>query len=300
MMRGRDRGAGLVSTLSDLTSFFQSILDRSIMATETAVLEWLKPSSSTGSSYNLVGMPWEISRQQNLTPNHPHTIDLYSKGGGAAGYRSQATVIDEYGVAAVVLTAGSPKAAKFVHNAVLKTLIPIVDAIARDQAVVYTGTYASSPCKSVGTISVTIGQDRDSLVIERLERNGRDMLASYRELFVRNVGETLNVSPTVARIYPADITTPSVLTEMDGHNRSVLREVWRLDWELVGNNNTALPGADLGENECWNWAAAGWVYYASESMDRMIFVRDSSTGEVLGVEIEVLRSGLLRKEVTAP
>jgi hypothetical protein len=281
-----------VSTLSDLTAFFHGILDRSVMPTETEVLGWLKPSSSTGSSYNLVGMPWEINREQNLTPNHPHTIDLYGKGGGAAGYRSQATVIDEYGIAVVLLTAGSFKAAHFIHNAVLKTLIPVVDEIAREQAAAaFTGTYAGSQGESGDRINVTIAQDQNSLLLEQLDRNGKDMLASYRELFVKNVGETLDLLPTVARIYPADLAR----AETDGRNSSVVREEWRLEWELVGNDDTALPGADLGKNDCWNWVTGDWVYYASQSMDRIILVKDASTGKVLGVELPVLRSGLLRK-----
>ncbi|KAK4102529.1 hypothetical protein N658DRAFT_340576 [Parathielavia hyrcaniae] len=82
-------GSGLVSTLSDLTAFFHSILDHSIMSTETAVLDWLKPSSfASGSPYYFAGMPWEIYRGYNLTPEHPHNVDMYGKSGGAPGYHA--------------------------------------------------------------------------------------------------------------------------------------------------------------------------------------------------------------------
>ncbi|KAK4096799.1 beta-lactamase/transpeptidase-like protein [Parathielavia hyrcaniae] len=281
-------GSGLVSTLSDLTVFFHSILNRSTMPTETA-----------NSPYDFAGMPWEIYREYNLTPNHPHKVDMYGKGGGAPGYRSQATVIDDYRVAIVLLTAGSPKAANFIHKAVLKTPIPVVDEIARDQAAaVYPGTYVNpGESESADGIEVTIAQDRDLLFLQRLDRNGRDMLASYRELFAANIGVTIGVLPTVARLYPTGIAASSVLTleDRDRGNGAVVREEWRIDWEFVENSETALPGTELGRNHCWNWLTGDWVYHASESMDRIIFVKDVLKGEVLGVKIPVLRSGLLER-----
>ncbi|KAH7230871.1 beta-lactamase/transpeptidase-like protein [Fusarium solani] len=288
-------GAGLVSTLSDLSVFFHSILDRSILDTETDVLAWLKPSSSTGSPYALVGMPWEIYRTQTLTPRHPHTIDLYAKGGAAQGYRSQVAVIDEYGVAIVLLTAGPPKAANFIYNAVLETLVPAIDEAARDQGLAYTGTFVDNRSKSDAAITVTISQDVNSTILAGLEYNGTDMMASYREIFYRNIGKTLDMLPTVARIYPLDIITNSTTKQGNGYEKKVLREEWRIDWDLVTNTATELPGAGVSMNECLYWVAGDWTYYGNESLDRLVFVRDALTREVLGVDIPILRSGFLAK-----
>lgn len=265
------------------------------MDKEIDVLAWLKPTSSTGSLYTLVGMPWEIYRTHNLTPKHPHTIDLYGKGGGAAGYRSQATVIDEYGVAIVLLTAGPPKALNSVYNAALTTLIPAIDEIAREQARKYTGTFTDSHSESSVGLNLTITQDENSIIIAGLERNGTDMLESYRTMFYLNIGESLDMLPIVPRIYPADITTNATTKYEKYNDKSVIREEWRLDWELLDNTATTLPGADLGKNDCLNWIAGDWVYWASESLDRLVFVRDASTGVVKGIEMPALRSGLLRK-----
>jgi hypothetical protein len=63
----------------------------------------------------------------------------------------------------------------------------------------------------------------------------------------------------------------------------------------VANTDTSLPGADLGKDDCVNWVTGDWVYYASESIDRLVFVRDALTREILGAEMPVLRSGVLWK-----
>ena len=122
-----------MSSLSDLSVFVHGILAGTIFNGDTtAVREWLKLASSTGSLYSLVGVPWEIFRANDLTPEHPHTVDIYAKGGGAYGYQSQMAVLDEYGAGIVLLIAGSPLAMQPVYDAVLATLVPALDDIARE------------------------------------------------------------------------------------------------------------------------------------------------------------------------
>jgi Beta-lactamase len=290
-----DSGAGLVSSLSDLTVFFHGILDRSILGTEAEVLTWLKPSSNTGSPYSLVGMPWEIYRTQNLTPKHPHMIDLYAKAGASEGYRSQIAVIDEYGIAVVILTAGNPKAVNFLYNAVLDVLVPAIDDIARDQGRDFTGTFVEYPRDSSVKFKVTIAQDEDSMIIAELMRNGTDMLASYREVFTLNIGHSADRLPTVARIYPTDMNTNSEIQQHQGTGKKVILEEWRIDWDLEVNTATQLPGADGSRNDCLYWVLGDWTYYGQESLDRLVFVRDALTNEVIGLQIPILRSGLLTK-----
>jgi hypothetical protein len=61
---------------------------------QTAVNTWLKPLSTTPQLNTLVGMPWEIYRSDALTPDHPHTIDLYSKRGSTLDYEAYMGIID--------------------------------------------------------------------------------------------------------------------------------------------------------------------------------------------------------------
>jgi hypothetical protein len=195
----------LVSTLSDISIFLRGILDRTILESETEVLEWLKPSSVTGSVSSLVGMPWEIYRTQNLTPSHPHVIDLYAKAGSAYGYQSQIAIIDEYGVAVVLLTADSPTALYILYDAVLSTLVPALDQIAREQAMCYTGSFSRTLDGTGVDFRVNVTQDNDSIILESLERNGTDIMASLHEIMSRTVGQFLDIVPTTARLYQTGV-----------------------------------------------------------------------------------------------
>ena len=127
-------GGGLYSSLNDISALVHSILRKEALSTEAEVRNWLKPRSFTSSPYSLVGRPWEIFRTANLTPEHPHTIDIYGKNGGANGYISQMVVVDQYGVGIVVLNAGSYSSASILYEAMLSTFLPAVEEEARAQA----------------------------------------------------------------------------------------------------------------------------------------------------------------------
>ena len=292
-----------MSSLSDLSVFVHGILAGTIFNGDTtAVREWLKLASSTGSLYSLVGVPWEIFRANDLTPEHPHTVDIYAKGGGAYGYQSQMSVLDEYGAGIVLLIAGSPLAMQPVYDAVLATLVPALDDIAREQVVErgYTGTFvdgAFSPCANESAaaveFNVTVVQDVDSLVVKGIERDGKDILASLHEIWGVTIGGFLAFRPLKARIFPVQIRNEGTLTMPDGTEKRVVREEWRLEWEFEANGNTELPGAGLSNSNCLAWTVTDWLYYGSEPVDRLVFVLDAETQVVLGLEIPYLRSGVL-------
>ncbi|KAF8854004.1 hypothetical protein BDZ45DRAFT_693805 [Acephala macrosclerotiorum] len=118
------------------------------------------------------GRPWEIFRSQNLAPAHPHTIDIYTKGGAAYGYEATMGVIDQYGIGYVVLTAGArgPEAQMPLVQALLVTLTPVVEDKIRETADTYAGT-----CTGVlGEMVVGIG-DGPRLRLLNLSLNGTDM-----------------------------------------------------------------------------------------------------------------------------
>lgn len=262
------------------------------MDTETEVLEWLKPSSTTGSLHSLVGMPWEIFRTQDLTPDHPHTVDIYAKAGAAYGYQSHMAVIDEYGIAVVVLTAGSLEAANVIYDTVLSALVPIIDQLARDQAVQYTGTFTGGT-DTVSSVSVM--QDQQSLVLAGLERNGTDILESLRNILSVAIGSFSDLVPSQARIYPVGIETTSEASKVTKRTKTVILQDWRIDWGFDFEPASELPGAGLSSKNCLAWILTDWIHYGSEPLDRMVFVLDSADRHVVGVEVPFLRTGLLLK-----
>ncbi|KAG6365958.1 hypothetical protein INS49_000134 [Diaporthe citri] len=146
-------GGGLVSTISDLSTFFHAILSRNAtLLPPTAINSWLKPRSPASSSHSSVGAPWEIFTPDagTLTPDHPHTVHIYAKNGAAYGYNAQVALVDDYGVAVVVLTAGEPQAYRFVYDATLSSIVRAVDEAARVEADErgYTGSF-EGPCSGV-------------------------------------------------------------------------------------------------------------------------------------------------------
>ncbi|RYP68738.1 hypothetical protein DL771_006468 [Monosporascus sp. 5C6A] len=308
-------GGGLVSTLSDLSTFFGAILDRTILDTETEVLAWLKPDSVTGSSRSLVGMPWEIYRADGtlLSPSHPRTIDIYAKAGAAYGYAAQAAVIDELGVALVLLTAGSQQSVQYIYDSALWALVPALDEVARDQAGMYEGTYVNTAVDNGNSwdggviLDATFEQDEHSLVLTALHRNGSDILASYRELFAATAGSFINATPTVPRLFPVGVVadgTTTTTTTGDGNEEEeeedVVYEDWRIDWEMEFNGETELPGAGakgMSQDNCLAWPLTDWLHYGSEPLDRIVFIKSAESGEVRGVEVPFLRSGFLDRVV---
>ncbi|KAI0535261.1 beta-lactamase/transpeptidase-like protein [Xylaria digitata] len=299
-------GGGLVSSLSDLSIFVHGILSRTIFDSDTAVREWLKPTSSTGSLHSLVGTPWEIYRTEELTPDHPHVVDIYAKGGAAYGYQAQMAVLDEYGAGIMLLTAGSALATPPLYDAILTALVPALDEIAREQAMErgYAGLFVDgSTCPSNpsskeanGSVAfnVTVVQDQDSLVLQSIERNGTDILASLREIWSVTIGGFLAVAPSKARIFPIDIRNEDLISMSDGTSQRVVREDWRVEWDFTLSGDTDLPGAGLSAKNRLTWTLIDWMYYGSEPIDRIVFVLDAESGDVVGLEIPYLRSGVLQ------
>ncbi|KAI1427779.1 beta-lactamase/transpeptidase-like protein [Xylaria sp. FL1777] len=302
-------GGGLVSSLSDLSVFVHSILDGTVFDSDTAVREWMKPTSSTGSLNSLVGAPWEIYRTREVTPDHPHAVDIYAKGGAAYGYQSQMAVIEEYGAGIVLLTAGSALAISPIYDTILTTLVPVLDEIAREQALsrgyvgifvdgsIYSSTSYSSASgnssESATFFKVTVVQDNDSLFLQGIERNGTDILASLHEIWTVTIGGFLAVTPTKARIFPTLIRNEGSIFMPNGTKKRVIREDWRIEWDFVLDSNTGLPGAGFSSLNCLSWTLTDWMYYGSEPIDRIVFVLDAKSGDIIGLEIPYLRSEVL-------
>ncbi|KAH7014236.1 uncharacterized protein B0I36DRAFT_338453 [Microdochium trichocladiopsis] len=335
-------GGGLVSSLSDLAVFFSTILSPSAQLSSNTTRAWSArswlhdPSILTGSPFSAVGSPWEIYRAQNLVPRHPHTVDIYGKGGSANGYQAQVAVLDEYGVAIILLTAGGGGGAcQNIYDAVLKTLVPVIDEIAREQAADnYVASFSSSypnesessgavqrqrqrhdeqeVCVGMVDFNATVIQDEHSLILESVWRNGTDMLAAYIKLWSVTMGMYVPAVPKMARLFPTDVRAESVLNDtayrgQGGSSSSsngdveVIVEDWRIDWSLeAAGTRSDMPGTGMGpdgasKDNCLGWTWVDWMYYGNEPMDRVVFIREKATGKVLGMEVPYLRSGMLYK-----
>jgi hypothetical protein len=298
-------GGGLISTASDLSTFFHAILSRNTsLLPPTAINTWLQPRSAAGSSRASVGTPWEIFTPDagTLTPDHPHTVPIYAKNGAAYGYNAQVGVVDDYGIAVVVLTAGEARAYGPIYDATLAAVVGAVDEAARAEAGRrgYTGTFEGPCSDGAGAadqafFNVTIEQDVDSLKVSVVERNGSDVLAAVREIWAVTVGQFLP-GPGLGgdlRIFPADMS--EMATTDDG--TKVIREDWRIWWpiEPAANNPISdLPGVGFSaQQDCLRWTTADWLYYGNEALDRLVFVRDSESGMVVGLEMPYLRTSIL-------
>ncbi|KAK3291034.1 beta-lactamase/transpeptidase-like protein [Chaetomium fimeti] len=299
-------GGGLVSTLADLTSFVRAILARdAALGTPAEIRQWLQPRTFSGSRSSAVGLPWEMFRPEPrlLFPGYDaetgeggHTVTIHAKDGAAYGYHARIALLDEYGVGLVLLTAGNQDALGEVYDAALTGLVPALDAVARQQAVEeYGGVFAGVSTEETGAVPVnaTVELDGSSLRLMGLHRKGSDILAALQELWGVTLSEFLpSLDMTgVYRLYPTGIERKAVLAD----GREVVEEDWRVWWEVEYTSQTDMPGNGLSESDCLTWTLADWMYYGSQSADRVMFVKDAETGSVLGLDAPFLRTGIMGK-----
>ncbi|KAM4062705.1 beta-lactamase [Hirsutella rhossiliensis] len=280
-------GGGLVSSLADLSRLAHGILARSIDLTPSQTRQWLKPQAYSG-GYSAVGMPWEIFRPHNLTPRHPHPVTVLGKGGGAQSYHSQFSIVDEYGIGFIVLSAGSMDAALLLYDALLGTFVPAADGASREQAEEqYARTFKAGVCANSSELEVTFDLDQDSLRVLSMRSNGSDMLEALTKVWSLTMGQFMgNLSPA-ARLFPTEQDQEATL-----RGRPVTREVWRLWPELGPAAKSHLPSSGTMADDCLSWTLADWVHYGGEPLDRFLFYKDAQ-GRVVGFEAPFLRSGIL-------
>jgi len=283
-------GGGLVSTLSDLSRFTHGLLSRSLGLSATQIRQWLKPVSFAGGPNSFSGLPWEIFRTSDLVLQHPHPVTVYGKNGGALQYHSQISVVDEYGLALIVLTAGPMQAQQVLTDYMLYAFVPVFDQISRSEADQhYCHTFHSKGINGSGSnLNITIIQDDDSLLIKSFYRDGADVKAAIPELWHLSFGQYGNPYGHTLRLFPTELSVNKTI-------RGVLvqGEVWRLWPEVLYSAISDLPGAGLGTADCTAWTVEDWVYYGGEPTDRVIFYKGPK-GKVIGFEAPFIRSGIMR------
>ncbi|KFY17331.1 hypothetical protein V492_00741 [Pseudogymnoascus sp. VKM F-4246] len=283
-------GGGLFSTSNDMSQFIKSILTHKILS-RTEVNTWLKPLSTTPQLNTLVGMPWEIYRSDILTPDHPHTIDLYSKRGSAMGYEAYIGIIDQYGIGFSVLTAGGfSEAATNLADTLLAVLIPAVETATRSEAQDYVGNFTSS--KEHESAIVTTMDNGPGLILSNLTRNGSDIVGAIQGLWANQPVPLGGLSQTL-RLYPADVSRSVPVTTKcaDGKEttKTQVEEEWRLQFDIVSGNGAPgkLPSTYLVAGACGTFQTPGMLMYGSEGLDRIVFVKEH--GKVVGVKVPSLR-----------
>lgn len=309
-------GGGLVSSLGDLSSFVHAILSHSIFGTtpqaQARVREWLQPRSFLGSPNTFLGQPWEIYRPRPdvLFPDRKgekeaHTVTFVSKDGSAYGYRSRIVMVDEYGIGFVVLVAGDPDSLEVVYGALASILIPAIDEVAREEVTSpggYTGLFKEDVGSANGSsIPVEVKFDMvdggSTLGLIELRRNGSDLVQGLEDAWTYSLGWFLPALKNSGtwRLYPAEISTEAEQI-VGGKKMTVVREDWRIWWDVEVTTKSDLPGRELVAGDCSSWSVADWVYYGGEALDRVVFIKDKDSGEVLGVEFPFLRTGVVRKQ----
>jgi hypothetical protein len=197
-----------------------------------------------------------------------------------------------------VLTAGDQGALPIILDAIYSLVIPAIDDVARDEAAVqYVGTFANSPSSTGGAAAnATLVLDGQSVKLVGLGRDGQDMIAALSAIWQITAGAflppELGAITRGYRLYPSDIQQDTVLED----GRHVIEEDWRFEWgaELTGME-TGLPGKGISNGDCRSWAVTDWIYYGQEALDRVVFVRDAETKDVMGLYVPFLRTGLMTR-----
>jgi hypothetical protein len=221
--------------------------------------------------------------------------------GVAYNYRSRISLLETYGLGLTILTAGDQSALPILFNAVISTLIPAIDAVALEQAAehyagIYTTQNVTPSPNAAATATATVAMDGPSLRLTNLTLNGKDILFGLGEIWKYSLSPLLAAEMAkttgIYRIYPAEI-----YREATWNGRKVVKEDWRFEWGLEENAGaeTDLPGRGISEGECKSWKLVDWLYYGGQSVDRIVFVKDGETGEVVGMQVPFLRTGVLEK-----
>ncbi|OJD21749.1 hypothetical protein ACJ73_06911 [Blastomyces percursus] len=228
-------GGGLYSSTNDLVILASSILQKSMSSSRSM----------------LVDNPWEIQRTTTLTPDHPHTIDIYGKSGGSNGYVSQFSIVDQYGVGFVVLTAGLPGSVSILNEAMIGSLMPAFEQETGDQAHKYIGTftntsdsssqYAKKQSDAPITLSLSM-DDKPSLKLDVLTRSGSSITDAVIGIFSQAL-PMIGILNTYFRLYPSEyeVLVPAnenevysnLPSEYGASGKKLIREHWRINIDTL-------------------------------------------------------------------
>lgn len=228
------------------------------------------------------------------------------------GYRAQMSIVDQYKVGFVVLTAGPVDSLNILNQAVLGMVMPAVEKEAREQARRFTGCWSLAGGGSDGDrVQANITMDTGpGLKLSSITRNGSSILNAIRKIWEYQFTSLgFGILTPDLRIYPTGIETPVPHNEIPalltaaGHpsqsseTADLVRQDWHVNLDIVpldGEAMSDLPGQGSLDAFCASWQTRDWMVYGGEALDRVVFVVDRAReGVVVGVEVPGVRSGLL-------
>lgn len=291
-------GGSFYSTINDLRAFGLSILNSTILS-PSLTRRWLKPHSFTPDTYLTVGAPWEIVP---YPPDDRFPTRVYAKAGSIGLYGSEMGLIPDFNIGFTVLVAGPISAAisAIGSDLIAAPLITAVKAAAQNQTEqLYAGVYEDQATNSSIALSVVDGPDGGpSLHVDSWISNGAD----ERALF----GLLLGVNTSILQL---DFTLfPTGLVGKGPNGTNIVS--WRALYSIVvpqdsssppDNSTTANPSSDPATTDlssifgpftlaCGGWATVDAASYGGISFDEVIFSVDPQSGNVLSMEVRVLRS----------
>ncbi|KAL9949725.1 hypothetical protein ACHAQF_001655 [Verticillium nonalfalfae] len=257
-----DSTGGMFSTPHDLQSFIRSILNHEQLSHANTAM-WLKPVVFTANPAEAVGMPWEIYRPSDLTPDG-RPIETYSKTGNLPFYAAHIAFLPAYGVGLSINTAGQEAftAVRDLLDIVIRTLIPTLESVTRSQAeATYGGTYASE----TGSLTLVVDDGPGLKIEEWMVGNG-----SVLDAWLKFPGRE-DLSSVDARAYPVGIDD-RWLVYFEGHS---------------SRNKTGIFA-----KQCETWIAQDGLRFAGLPIDEIDFKFED--GRVVSVTSPGLRQELLK------
>ncbi|KAI8623634.1 putative secreted beta-lactamase [Xylariaceae sp. FL1651] len=256
--------AGAFSTTNDLATIGKSILNSTLMS-QAVTRRWFSTTSFVETIDQAVGRGWEIFRIRNDN----HSINLYTKSGNWGVYNSVIFLIPDYEFGFSLLTASSTAGgalAESLPNLIINTIVPALEAIAKQQAYKnFGGHYASNATNT--SITVTT-DDWPALKVTEYVAEGVDLLDSVFALFGDNID---------FRLVPNHLY----------HNNHV-------GFTGLYQPPTTIPPKDEFYWPCQAWLDIDDFTYASVPLGSMMFEIDDS-GMASSVRLNALREKLYKE-----
>lgn len=198
----------------------------------------------------------------------------------------------------MILTAGalSVEAQDPLAGAVLGAFMPAIEEAARKEAEAYLGKYTTGEKSDVkGEMSIVI-DDGPGLRLKGLSRNGSDIMLAISTLWDAQLVSLGKLSSEM-RLYPTDISKEIEVghqghskKDTDTDKRILVEEDWRLQYDTVEEViKSDLPSWIEKDSQCVQWWTADAIFYAGESVDRFVFVREGHSGKIVEARIPSLR-----------
>jgi hypothetical protein len=271
----------MFSSTNDLLSFAAAIHTARLLPAP-ATHAWMKPDAHTSSAGVSVGAAWEILRSDSLTAD-ARLVDVYTKSGDLGLYHALLGIVPDYGIVVSVLAAGAevtldPYARSRIFSAVLRSLLPAVEAAGREDA---RDTFAGTYTQESSNASLVLSSDDDGpgLLIERFSVRGFDVLRNINSYSLAALESGVNPNPAKVegRLYPSDRTSGQ-------RNGTTTTTAWRAIFDAKTDEQRAQLDRELFwlDGSCETWFGADRSAYNFLSLSDFHIVQGAN-GDVLSI-----------------